>query len=161
MDDSTIQYLEKIIYKKILCYSELQRCFEKERQALIDLDIEALWEISKEKETLCTKIEQLRRELSSTLVGSEDGAFVSLREIIEIIPVDKRSQFRKLNHTLNRYKSEIDMIRKENKTHIEDSLQFLDEMISLITGEVEPHVLYNNKSRLNKSSNRMVLSREV
>ena len=56
MDDRTIQSLENLIYEKIILYNDLLHCLKKERETLIKIDLDDLWQISKEKEDLCSRI---------------------------------------------------------------------------------------------------------
>jgi hypothetical protein len=55
----------------------------------------------------------------------------------------------------------VEILRRENRAFIDDSLDFLDEMISLLSGEGESQVVYTNKSRLRRPESLVTLSREV
>ena len=67
-----------------------------------------------------------------------------------------------MHHTVVRLKGEIDAMRKENMGHIDQSLQFLDEIISVMAGEEPTKATYDSKSRRpRKPMNAVFLSREV
>jgi hypothetical protein len=46
-------------------------------------------------------------------------------------------------------------------TFIDDSLNFMDEIISIITGETECRIIYNDKCRFSKSGPNLFLNREI
>jgi hypothetical protein len=52
MEDTTTPVLEELLSGKILLYNDLLRCFMKERESLINIDLDKLWSISKEKEEI-------------------------------------------------------------------------------------------------------------
>jgi hypothetical protein len=53
------------------------------------------------------------------------------------------------------------LLRKANMAFMNDSLRFLDEMISIITGGKESNMAYDQRSHLSKSGINCFLSREV
>jgi len=161
MDDTIMRSLEKLLYQKIMLYNDLLDCFKKEREHLINIDVDKLWTLSKEKETVCSKIKSIRKEIISAANPGIDEKSFSLKQILNLIPGSERAAYQKLYLTLNRLKSEIEVIRRENVIFINDSLQFLDEMISIITGETESKSMYNDKCHVSKSGTNILLSREA
>ena len=161
MDDYLIQSLEKLFFKKIMLYNDLLHCFKEERESLINIDLDNLWNISKEKEELCSKIESIRKEIISTVnLGIDEESF-NPNQILDVIPGKSKAKFQKLYLTLIKLKTEIEVLRKENMIFIDDSLRFLDEMISIITGEETSKIMYNDKCHLSQSGTNILLSREV
>ena len=161
MEDATVESVEKLFYQKIMLYHDLLHCFEREKEALINIDLDKLWKISKEKEELCSKIQSLRLEIISATSKGIDQKSFNINQILDLIPRENRAKFQKLNRTLIKLKSEIEVIRKENMIFMDDSLQLLDEMISIITGENRARLIYTDKCRYSKSGNSIVLSREA
>lgn len=161
MDDTIMQSLEKLFYQKILLYNDLLDCFKREKESLLNIDLDSLWNISKEKEHICSKITSFREEIIAAVnPGIEEKPF-NLNQILDVIPVKKRDEFQKLYLTLIKLKGEIEVLRKENMLFIDDSLQFLDEMISIITGETKSKIVYNDKCHLSRSDTNILLSREA
>ena len=161
MDDTIVQSLEKLFYQKILLYNDLLDCFKREKESLLNIDLDSLWNISKEKEHICSKITSLREEIIAAVnLGIEEKSF-NLNQILDVIPVKKRDEFQKLYLTLINLRSEIEVLRKENMLFIDDSLQFLDEMISIITGETKSKIMYNAKCHVSKSGAPILLNREA
>ena len=161
MDNSTIEYLEGLICRKTLRYHDLCHCLEREKASLIDLNVDHLWAISREKEEICGDIEGIRSELFSVLNGLSDRKLTQLKQLLDFLPHNHRPRFQELFHTISRLKGEIDAMRKENMIYINESLQFLDEMITIITGVTQTKSLYTDKCQLRKSNHFLMLNREV
>ena len=161
MDDDCIHSLEKLFFKKIMLYHDLLDCFNKERKSLITIDLDNLWSISNEKEEICLKIKSIQQEIISIINPEIDQKPFNLRQTLNMIPEDKGELFQKEYLALMKLKSEIKAVRKENMILIDDSLQFLDEMISVITGECKSSIMYNDKCHLSQSGTNLLLRREA
>ena len=161
MDDSTIESLEKFFYQKIMLYDDLLDCFKKERESLINVDLDKLWAISKEKEAICSKITSIREEIISAASPGIDQKSFNLNQILDVIPAKNRDKFQKLYQALMKSENEIEVLRKENAIFIDDSLRFLDEMISIITGDTKSKTMYDDKCHLSRSGANILLSREA
>jgi hypothetical protein len=161
MDHTIVEYLEELICRKILRYHDLYHCLESEKAYLIDLNVDHLWVISREKEEICKDIKGIREELFSVLSGSTHREFTQLKQLLDVLPRNNRSRFEELLYTINRLKGEIEALRKENMIYINESLRFLDEMISVITGEAQPKSIYTHECRIKKSNQYFMLNKEV
>jgi len=161
MDDHRVQLLEDLFHKKIILSNDLLHCLKKERESLINIDLDSLWSISKEKEDICSKIESIREEIASALDLRVDQRFLASHQILELLPEKHKATFQKLFHTLLKLEGEIEVIRKENMIFIDDSLQFLDEMMSILTGKTKSKILYNDKCHWSRSGANVLLSREA
>jgi hypothetical protein len=161
MDERAIQLLERLLHKKIMLYHDLLECFEKERESLINVDLDDLWRISKKKEELGERIKSIRQEIIACTFPRTNRESFYLTQVLELIPKDKRTTCHALYLTLTRIKSEIEVLRKENMIYIDDSLQLLDEIMSIISGNTLGRIIYNDKCHLCKSSTNTLLSREA
>ena len=161
MEDIIVQSIEKLICKKILLYNDLLHCFMEERDSLINIDLDKLWRVSKEKEAICSNINSIRQEIISAVNPGIDLKAFDLNRILDLIPWESRSKFNKLYLRLVKLKSEIDALRKENMSFMDDSIRFLDEMISIITGEAKAKIIYNEKCHLSKPCTNILLRREA
>ena len=124
MDDHRVQLLEGLFHNKIILSNDLLHCLKKERESLINIDLDSLWSISKEKEDICSKIELIREEIAFALNLRIDQRFLTSHQILELLPEEHKATFQKLFQTLLKLESEIEVIRKENMIFIDDSLQF-------------------------------------
>lgn len=161
MDKTVIQSLRNLFYEKIRLYNDLLECLAQEREALINIDLDKLWNISKEKEEICSKTKTIKKELLSTLYGTTGENSVNLEGILKCIPKDERIKFQKPYLFLMKLKREVEARREENISFIDDSLQFLDELIAIIAGENRSKVVYNNKSHLCQSGTNIFLNRKA
>ncbi len=161
MNENTVHMLEELFQRKIIHYNDLRHCLEKERESLVTINMDALWAISKEKEELCSKIESIREEIVSVIDTDGPDSSLSLNRIITLVPEQKAGTFQGFFLTLNKLKGEIELLRSANVAFINDSLRFLDEMISIITGVDTSKMVYDEKSHLSRSGVNCFLSREV
>ena len=161
MDGPTVNLIEKLFYKKIMLYNDLLHYFKEERESLINIDLDKLWKISTKKEEVCSKIESTRQAVISAVNKTNDQKPFNLNRIMEYIPRECREKFQKLYLRIIKLKSEINVIREENMSFMDDSLQFLDEMISIITGEAKSEIVYNDKCHFTKPAPHLFLNREV
>ncbi len=161
METPNVRLIEKLFYKKIMLYHDLLYCFKHERESLINLDLDKLWSISKEKEEICAKINTVKQEINAALDLQENQKTFELNRTMDLIPKESRAEFQKLYLRLIKLKSEIEAFRKENMAFVNDSLQFLDEIIATITGADASETMYTDKCHFSKSRSYSFLSREV
>ena len=161
MEEPVASLIEKMLYKKIMLYNDLLNCFYEERASLININLDRLWRISTEKEEICTRIESLRVKILSAVNQNDDQKSFNLKQMMDLIPFIHRERFQTLYLKLVKLKGEIDAARKENKVFIEDSLQFLDEMMSIIANETKSEFTYNDKRNFDPSSSHFFVNREV
>lgn len=161
MNDKMIPSLEGLFYRKIMLYNDLLHTLGKEREALIAIDLDLLWQISQQKEEICEKITSARKEILLTLKRGDDANGFELTPIMELIPEGHRPQFQEVYRTLIRLKAEVEVLRRENMVFVEDSLQFLDEMLSILMGNTHVSGTYNRKCRVQKTGTPILISREA
>jgi len=161
MENDVIRLVEKLFFKKIMLYNDLLHYLKEERESLISIDLDKLWRISKEKENICSEIASTRQEIISAVHSKEDQKSFNLNRIMEFIPGKFKAEFQKLYLRILKMKSEIEVLRIQNMTFIDDSLNFMDEIISIISGQTESRIVYNDKCRFSKPIPNLFLSREV
>ncbi len=161
MEENEVRLIGKLFYKKIMLYHDLLYCFKHERESLVNLDLDKLWSISKEKEEICAKINTAKQEIVAALDLRENQKIFELNRTMDLIPGESRAEFQKLYLRLIKLKSEIEVFRTENMAFVNDSLQFLDEIIATITGADGSGTMYNDKCHFSKSGSHSFLSREV
>lgn len=161
MEAFTVDTIEKLFYKKIMLYNDLLYCFEEERKSLIRIDLKKLWGLSKEKDEICAQIKSIRQNMSVAVNLENEQDSFNLNLVMDLIPGKYMDKFKKLYLRILKLKGEIEILRKQNILYIDDSLEFLDEMISIITGETDSGYIYNDKCHFNKSGSRSFLAREV
>jgi hypothetical protein len=161
MDTLIMDMIEKFFYKKIMLYNDLLHCFEAERKALIEININKLWELSKEKDEICEKIKSVRTAIMGSIQPADNQESFHLNRIMDAIPKNHREKFEKLYLRILKLKGEIEILRKQNILYIDDSLKFMDEMIFILTGESESSFIYNDRCHFKSSGPHLFLNREV
>ncbi|MGD2029238.1 MAG: flagellar export chaperone FlgN [Desulfobacterales bacterium] len=161
MEDEVIRWIEKLFYKKIMLYNDLLHYLKEERESLISIDMDRLWKISKKKEQTCADIESTRQEIISAMSSKDDQKSFNLSRIMKFIPEEFKAEFQKLYLRILKIKGEIEVLRIQNMTFIDDSLTFMDEIILIITGKAESRMIYNDKCRFSKSGPNLFLNREI
>ena len=123
MNDNKVKSLEELFYQKIMLYDDLLNCFKRERESLMNIDMENLWTISEEKEELGLRIKTVRQEIISISGLEADQKSFNAAYILDTIPDQKRPQFQRLHMAIITLKDEIEVLRKENMNFIDDSLR--------------------------------------
>jgi hypothetical protein len=80
---------------------------------------------------------------------------------MDLIPEKHTDKFKKLYLRILKLKGEIEILRKQNILYIDDSLEFMDEMISILTGENKSRYIYNDRCHFKPSGPRLFLNREI
>ncbi len=99
---------EDLDQRKISLLQELVACLEKERENILEINVEGLWTVMEEKQTILEEIEGLPTTASSS-------------------PPSLRSE-------IDRLKEEIRHRARENTEFTRSSLAVFDELISIIAG---------------------------
>lgn len=161
MNETNLPSLEELLREKTALYCRLRDCFVRERQCLISMELDHLWVLSDEKHELCSKIESLREAIVSRLQSPPAKGTFDVRQILDALPREQKASFQNLQHRLIGVKAEIENLRKENKAFVEESLQFLDEMNCILTGEALTQSMYDRKFQFRQMKNSLHLSREA
>ncbi len=156
-----MQQLEDKFYQKILRYNDLLDCLKRERACLVGIDLNSLWDISFEKEEICSGLKSLRQEIMSLISSDESQQRESLDQILISVPGENRERLKQLMHTVNRLKAEIETLRNENIRFVDHSLQFIDEIMLILAGKTPTSHVYNQKCRIKNGVNNMLLCKEV
>ena len=155
------QKLETFFHRKIILYRSLLDCLKEERENLIHLDLNGLWRISKVKDDLCAGIASISRQIGALITTGKDRQLPSSSEIMATLPAEKKEGFKRLFHTVSVLKSEVEAYRKENVHVIDDSLEFIDELIMNITGSMGTREVYNHRCQFKKTRHQTLLRREA
>lgn len=161
MEDKTIHVIEGLFQEKVFLYADLVECFRKERSYLTCMNVEALWGVSDEKNRLCSEIVALKAKIASFLDLDRGLEEADVRRLLESIPAREQGPLRNTLLRIMKLKREVEIMRKENQAFIDESLDFLDEMISLLVGEGSGGVMYSGKSLLQRTEAVHTMSREV
>lgn len=155
------QKLETFFHKKILLYRSLLDCLKKERDHLISLDLNGLWDVSKVKDDLCARITSIRQQIGSVVRTGNAKRLPSYNEMLDAVPEEGREGFQHLFGKVGVLQREVEAHCQENAAFIDDSLAFIDELVMNLSGGSQAQKVYDNRCRLRKTGSRMLLTREV
>ncbi len=155
------QALETVFQHKIMIYYDLRECLRNEQAYLIQLDLNRLWEVSRQKESLCKKLAALRTEGMAILQHDADEPFPNLGELMTLLATDGHTVFQGLYYRLAELRNDVEALRKENMHYVNDSLEFIDEIIAIISGAAQNRNIYDRSCQLKKGANPLLLRREV
>jgi len=164
---TAIRTLENLFYEKILQYQDLVECLKKEHAVLIKTDMDGLWEIADEKQSIVSRIEALRSKILTALSEAAidyrmDAVSFDLAHVYSLIPSMHRERFKKPYLSLVGLKDDIQKRSQENRLFIEECLSFLDELIGIIADTGKQDAVYDNgRSSSNKNQANLLLHREV
>ena len=165
--ETAIQTLGDIFYEKTLLYQELVECLKKERDILVNTDIDALWEIADEKHSIVSCIETVRGKILTALSEASidhrmDGASFDLAHVYSLVPRVHGERLKKSYLSLVSLKGEIQRRSQENRLFIEDCLNFLDDLIGTIANTGEQEFAYDNgRVSARKGQANLLLHKEV
>ena len=157
MNRDDVLWIEQQVEKKKQLYQKLRDCFEKEREALIQVEIDALWQISGEKDVLCREIGTVRKELADTVASVWPAPF-DLSQLYPVLPRACRAVFSENVRQILVLKRQIDMLRQQNMTFMNESLKFMDQIMAMISGGGKNNDLpvYNRRCSLNQAKQKSV-----
>ena len=135
---------------KVALLKELVDCLQREREILADLHIQDLWTVVEEKQRILQDIEALSPQ------GTEAGSGRNGTDMGTHFVENPTSA-----HTIARLKEEIRERTRENAAFIRDSLQFVDELVALITGDPKDNGTYSPNGGQNRSHRSRLYGREV
>ena len=161
MENAIQKKLETFFNKKIVLYRSLLDCLEKERNHLVSLDLNGLWDVSKVKDDLCARITSVGQQISAVARTGDDRRASSYNDAIEAAPEAGREGLRRLSGKVGMLKREVEAYRRENVAFIDESLAFIDDLIVNLSGGSHVQNVYDNQCRLRKTGSRMLLMREV
>ena len=122
------QEMESLYIKRIDLYRDLLSCIKRERDNLINQDIDGIWNSLKEKNEILHSIkdvngcvDRIRKESSKE----------------DILTVEEKQTFINLSKTLTALKEEIRARLKENILFIRDTLGFINDIFSAFANN--PH----------------------
>ena len=164
------QELLKLLEAQFGHYQKLSDLIQRERSCLIKLDLDALMEIAKAKETTALKIKLLIEPLAEKIrqVALETGLpaepLPTLADLAGAVSRPWSDPLREAGQTLARLKNEIARHNEDNGTFIQDALGLVTESLSILTGaafrDKDPYLSNGHRAR-SQDAGPTRLSREV
>jgi flagellar biosynthesis/type III secretory pathway chaperone len=149
---SALQSIETAYQRKVSLFQELLNCVASERNHLINLNVENLWEIMDKKKKILESIQDLREQIKK--IAKEDSTYQNALGK-ERWPIIEHS--RKIASLKKQIKTRV----KENVTFIQESLQSFDEIISIFTMDGRLEFSYSPVRKHRKETTIRIYQRKV
>ena len=150
--ESTIHRINEIYGAKKALFKELLNCLNLERDSLVDLNIDNLWAIVKEKQKIFEHLQATAEQLKNSPEGMDSG---------QEIPAEDNRLVMELHNEIESLRSEIMVRIRENVTFIEEVLDFFNEIISIFTSNQEFEDSYKPIGNGRKELSPKIYYREV
>ena len=137
--------------RQIVLCEQLLDCVVRERETLIDLDVDRLWSITKEKQRILGSIEELQSQLERD----------KSRDSKQVFSPARRRVAGKLSLRLERLKKDIRKRVAENVEFVGETLGFFDELVSLLVIGAQGPDSYPPIGRTRKGALPLIYSKEV
>jgi FlgN protein len=149
--------IQNTYHRQVSLLEDLRDCLELERESLINVDIDQLWELMGQKHTVLTDIQrtgsEIRCFMERRFPGSEEkGRATASKEWL---------WFTELNRRAGLLKKEIRRRLGENMAFIQDTLGFFDELIGIFVSSGGRTGEYNRLTRPAERKTPRIYHREV
>jgi hypothetical protein len=149
--------VEDSYQKQASMLEQLGDCLETERQSLIQVDVDQLWELMETKKTLVLEIEKTANEIKYLM----DQCFQGSSEGPRATALKEWPWFRDVSRQTNMLKQSIQVRLKENLSFIRDALGFFDELIGIIAKREDRSQGYEHIGKPQEMNGPRIYSREV
>ncbi len=155
-----------ILEMEIKLSNDLLAIIKDEKKALVDVDLEALVSLSSRKENQLQRIQMYDESLQVLMrktVNAPEAENINLSAIKHLAGNDEEAErLEGCRANLSNLRQEIIDGNLFNKRFASDTLGYLSDAISLITGAIHEHSLYSQKGNTaNGSKSPALISREV
>ena len=149
---STSENIRDLYQREADLHEELLECIKSERENLINLNIDNLWELMESKNRILTTIQEGRDQIKSLLEEAGGKQNVSNRE---------KPLVAELSNKIITLKQEIGARVKENVSFIKESLQFVDDLITIFAMGGKLETSYSPAKRQTRETPGRIYRREV
>jgi hypothetical protein len=136
---------------------QLRDCLEMERESLIQVDVDQLWELMEKKKSLVLEIEKTGNEIK----GLMDQCFQESPESPRVSALKEWPWFRDVSRQTTVLKEGIQARLKENLSFIHDTLGFFDELIGIIVNNQDRSQGYEHMGKPQETRKPRIYSMEV
>ena len=143
-----IASLFRSLEKEISLCEELVAVLDREKAALIAMEMQELIRLSDLKQNLTKRISQqdeCLRESIVDLVNNADGQVVKLSAIVPAIGDDEAADLAKYREKLASLRFKIEDRNLVNRRFAEETLSYIGDAISMITGAIVEHTSYESR----------------
>ena len=160
--------VENMLEDKLFLFKELKNIFLKEKDCIVDIDIDSLWKTIEQKKKIGSKLAILREkillmfEINSVQIDMNGESF-SLSKAIKKIPVpdSTKSTLLKLKTLIEIEQDEIKAIADTNSKHVNSYLLVIDDVFSTIMNETDKNQYKSSGSVSDRKKGNCLIRQEV
>jgi hypothetical protein len=149
--------IQDTYHRQVSLLEDLRDCLELERESLIRVDIDQLWEVMEKKHTLLTDIQRTGSEIRCSMEQGFPGSGARARATAS----KEWPWFTELSRRAGLLKNEIRRRLGENMAFIQDTLGFFDELIGIFVSSGGNTGVYNHSTRPVERKTPRIYHREV
>lgn len=157
--------IEKLLQEKLSLYKELKKIFEQEKNDIIDMNLDSLWEKTDRKKQLALEIVHTRERIFSLFeekkipLDMAADAF-SISQIVNCLPFPGKikSGLKEIKIKLEILKEELAGLASENKRYTNEYLSVIHGIFATIT-DGGNNEAYNNAGKVLTEGSRKTLIR--
>lgn len=135
----------ELLQEKIRCYGDLADILVREREAVIRMEVDSIWNLSREKNILAEEIKGLGEKMKG--LKEEAVSFVPVafpvgagdEDLLERLPVPRKikADLQKAKSTLHFRKQEVQRLSRENCRYIKQYLGVIDDVMATVAGTID------------------------
>ena len=157
--------LENLFQEKFFLYKELKKVLEKEKDYIVEIDVDSLWKMTDRKNQIASEIEQIRGRILSLVEENKIPLDMGLKpfnlsHVVNCLPFPAKikSDLKKVKVKLDIIKEDLASLASENKRYTNEYLSVIDGIFATITGS-ESRELYTNAGMVLKDKTEKYLIR--
>ena len=136
--------LENLLHKKFHLYQELTNILKQEKEHILNMTVESLWDLAGRKKQIGSDIQKLRTSIiylldEKSLDHGMNLRIFSISKLINILPINNKlkSDLESVKIIINAEKRELKRLASENSKSIHEYLGVVNDVMSTITGSVQ------------------------
>jgi len=160
--------VKNILEKKLSLFQELKLIFQKEKECIVNIDIESLWHTIKLKKDLGLNIAKQKESIFALFEENHisinmDTEPFNLSRLIEQIPASGKvkSEIMKLKTAIMIEMEEIRAIAKINRNHVNSYLLSIDDVFSTIMSVTDKNQYNSSGPVVNRRKGNCLIRQEV
>lgn len=163
MEHASMEHtMEGLLAEKERYLSDLIGCFEDERRFLLKVDLDALASVSRRKEAVAGALSALNDNIRRTeRSASSDMGFEPNDAADGETRSSRRSRLERLRLKLERMERDVALRLMENRAIINESIEFLDGLLAILTGSDAKKETYDRTRRVRHKKHPLLIHREV
>jgi len=128
--ENTFEQLAHMLTRKLDLYRNLKQLLEDEKNHIISMDLDRLWDAVNKKNQLTDQIQALRKKLTER-AGHGNS---SLKDAVAAAPLslDRKSELKQLVCRIDACKKEITLQAAQNKQYLSQYLSVINDMVGTI-----------------------------